>query len=140
MFMRRLLASALLVCALALPIAVHGWGDTGHTITGRLAMSLFSDATAALMRELAPEVNGNISDVSVASWPDTIRCATCPYPYTAAYHTVNLPYFQCRYNPEVDCGERGCADSAIQNYTAQLADASSTRLPRNESRQNTATS
>ena len=46
---------------------------------------------------------------------------------------VNLPYYQCHYNPEVDCGERGCADAAIQNYTAQLADASSTRIPRNES-------
>ena len=46
---------------------------------------------------------------------------------------MNLPYYQCHYNQDVDCGPSGCADSAIQNYTAQLADASSHNIPRNES-------
>ena len=59
-----LLASVLAVCAGVLPSAVLGWGDTGHSLTARLAMSLFSDATVQLMKEIVPEKNGNISEVT----------------------------------------------------------------------------
>ena len=68
--------------AILLPAPLHGWGDVGHSITGHIAMSYFYGNTAALMASIVPDVAGNISDPSVASWPDTIRCANCSYPYT----------------------------------------------------------
>ena len=63
-----LLVFVLAVCGALLPAAVHAWGDTGHSLTGRLAMSLFSDKTTQLMKEILPMENGEIDRVSVASW------------------------------------------------------------------------
>ena len=81
-----LVAAVALSAVVLLAARVAAWGDTGHTLTARIAMSLFEGNTGALMSQLVPEVGGNISNVNVSSWPDTIRCPTCPYPYTAPYH------------------------------------------------------
>ena len=116
MRVQALLVLVVVVCAAVLPSYVYSWGDTGHSLTARLAMSLFSDKTAALMKEIVPDVRGDISQVSVASWPDTIRCATCPYPYTAAYHTGHHPIAFCTLRQRDDRLSVLCCHATHRSY------------------------
>ena len=125
--------------ALHLPTTL-GWGDVGHSLIGRIAISQLTPTAATLLTTLAPSratvqnrtdggpnpnatVAGNISDPGIGSWPDRIRANTSIFYFTNNWHFFNTKDWQCYYDPATDCAAGGCVNTAIQNYTTRVADA-----------------
>ena len=124
----------LLLLTVLLPSAL-GWGDVGHTLIGRIAMSQLTPAATTLLVDLAPSstavqsrpdgpnpnatVAGNISDPGIGSWPDRVRYTSSPFVFTDTWHYFNTRDWQCQYDAALDCPATGCVNTAIHNYYTQ---------------------
>ena len=127
----------LVVLATLLPTSL-AWGDIGHSLIGRIAISQLTPAASTLLVTLAPDsstvqgrpggpnpnatVAGNISDPGIGSWPDRVRSMSSMFYYTDSWHFFNTKDWQCYYNAATDCPATGCVNTAIQNYTQRTAD------------------
>ena len=138
------LVPLVLLFTFSLPTTL-GWGDVGHSLIGRIAISQLTPAAHSILTTLAPAstavqnrtdgpnpnatVAGNISDPGIGSWPDRVRATSSPFYFTDNWHFFNTKDWQCYYNPATDCPTTGCVNTAIQNYTHRAAD---TTLPLQE--------
>jgi hypothetical protein len=104
---------ALALC-LTFQIPAHAWGAEGHQVIASLAeRGLMPVARAEVNRLLALEPGASL--VSVSTWADEHRS-----PQTAAWHYVNFPRGECRYDPERDCPDGRCVVEAIEKQAQIL--------------------
>ena len=105
--------------SLSLSPLVSCWGGEGHIATAWLAQSRFTSSATLLTSSLLPNVTGNIS--LIASWADQVRSRTHDpyYPWSAPWHYVDTPPYQCHYVEALDCPAEGCVDTAVRNYTSR---------------------
>lgn len=106
------------------PVPTHAWGSEGHYITCLIAESLFTEETAAAVKELIPEYAGG-SLANVCAWPDQVR-RTRLFHWSGGLHFIDTPDFQCNYNYERDCHDKHgepdfCSSGGINNFTSQLS-------------------
>ena len=127
--------SSLLLTALILTLTCPltlAWGGPGHIATAFLAQSLFHPSASLLSTTLLPDFNGSIAPI--ASWADAVRNTNnIPYyPWSAPFHYVNTPSYDCHYIPSRDCPTGQCVDGAIHNYTTLSLDPSTPYQVRRE--------
>lgn len=117
------------------------WGTTGHSTVASIAMAFLNSNASAAVKQLLPEVNGDLSEI--ANWADQVR-EQAAYKWSAELHFINTPDWECTYVRTRDCSSSSssswslspslvdmkCVDGAIQNYTQRLAPSS--RLSDNE--------
>lgn len=104
---------------------IDGWGPVGHSTVVRLAQSQLTNATTDWIRDLLPrDSNGNLS--AFGSWADSILYPdTNPngfqnWQWSRVLHYLNVPDWNCEYQPARDCVNDMCIAGAIQNYTKRL--------------------
>lgn len=115
------LAAAFAVTLLCAPPA-FAWGPRGHRIVARLAEAqLTPRAWAEAQKLLALRGARHLDDV--ANWADDLR-DTDPalFRRTKRLHFVNFHSRECIYDPPRDCRNGECAITAIDKYSAILAD------------------
>lgn len=127
-------AILIVLCALLGSGAVSAqnltWGPHGHSVVAGIAQTYLTAHAQNMTKYLLAAVDGDMS--KVASWADEVRNRM---PWSAVLHFVDTPDWLCQYEYNRDCldhdtGEANrCADGAIQNYTARVAD---TKLPLSE--------
>jgi hypothetical protein len=108
---------------LLLPLAVHGWGATGHRVVADIAQRHLSPKAQAAVSEL---LDGR-SMADVSTWMDEVR-RDPKYRHTSTWHWVTIPdgqtYASSAKNPKGDVVE------ATGRTATTLGDKSATREER----------
>ncbi|CAF3413514.1 unnamed protein product [Rotaria socialis] len=105
--------------------SVHGWGLEGHALVVRLAESQLTPEASEWIKPLLPWfVFGNLT--AVASWADDIihdnsnHFDYINWQWTRALHYIDMPDWNCNYDPQRDCKNDICVDGALRNYSQRL--------------------
>ena len=114
--MLRLICSAILGAALALPAAA--WGKTGHRIIGEVAQSYLSEPAA----EAVEEILGAEGLAEAADWPDYMRSNPDTFWRSEAnpWHYVTIP--QGMTYEQTTAPEGGDAITALEKFRALALD------------------
>jgi len=97
------------------------WGTTGHAITAQIAQAYVSADSLQQLNYYLANVSGEM--YQVASWADQVRTKPA-YAWSAPLHYIDVPDWQCSFNPQLNCGDDNdgmCISTAITNFTTQLA-------------------
>lgn len=106
------LSAAILALILAWAGPAGAWGNEGHQIVALIAdRHLTPVAKRKVQQLLALEPGATLA--SISTWADEHRS-----PATAAWHYVNLPKGNCRYDPARDCPDGRCVVAAIERQVA----------------------
>lgn len=113
--MRQILLAAVATLLLNTPVAA--WGNRGHQIIGRIAMSRLTPSARQAMAELlAP---GETVE-NVAGWADQIKAQRLE---TRSWHVVAIALSESRYLRSRDCGRNEtCIIDALNEQTTILKD------------------
>lgn len=119
MSIRRLcipLLSAAVLIASSAPAAA--WSPEGHRIIARMAALYLTKTAKAQVEQL---LDGNASDamVKASTWADEIVARR---PETRAWHYVNIPMAEGKYNAQRDCPGGNCAIGRMAADMKLLAD------------------
>ncbi|MFN0131776.1 MAG: S1/P1 nuclease [Phycisphaerales bacterium] len=114
-------ARRLVVAALALvPLALGGWGETGHRIVGQIA---YNRLTPAAKAEIDTILASEQTDLATASyWPDAVARSQPQYRFANQLHYANVPQGSAEYVPDRDRPTGGDVVSAIDDFAKTLAD------------------
>lgn len=106
-------------CLLLNPGRLWPWGPFGHRVSALLAESRLSPAAlGAVHKLLAP--GRSLADV--ATWADEQQ----EVPQSGAWHYVNVPISEPRYDPRF-CSPEGCVASKIDDFRHVLRDPRASR-------------
>jgi hypothetical protein len=101
------------------------WGQTGHTTIATIAQALLNSHATQQVLKLLPDNDGQLAQI--ANWADEVKY-TPAYEWSKALHYINTPAWACDYDRSRDCISYGvanfCVDTAVQNYTARVQNAS----------------
>lgn len=104
----------LTVALVGFSLSVHAWGVDGHRIVAAIAQQhLQPQAAKEAARLLAQEPGATLT--SISTWADEHRS-----PATAAWHYINFPKGECRYQQERDCLDGKCVVEAIRKQASVL--------------------
>jgi hypothetical protein len=129
MRMNRLWMSLLAAAALmALPGPAAAWSPEGHQIVARMAALYLTKTAKAEVEDL---LGGSAADAMAKAsiWADDIADKQ---PETAAWHYVNIPLAEGKYNAERDCPDGKCALGRMAADMKTLADKTQPREKRVE--------
>ena len=119
MNIRRFCIPLSLAAALAAaPGPAGAWSPEGHQIVARLAALYLTKSAKAQVEDL---LGGNAADsmAKASTWADEIEATR---PETKAWHYVNIPMAEGKYNAERDCPDGNCAVSRIAADMKTLGD------------------
>lgn len=105
-----------------LSLPAHGWGKTGHRVTGEIAQSYLSEEASVRVREIL-----GVEDLAEAStWPDFMRSNRSDYWRRTAnpWHYVTVP--EGEVYPDVEVPEWGDAATALSSFRETLRDDTAT--------------
>jgi hypothetical protein len=106
-----------IVIVVLLPVRTMAWGNKGHQIIARIAMSRLSISARQVIAELlAPSETLE----SVSTWADDVKTQSAE---TRSWHFVLIPLGDSRYLPLKDCGKgQTCIIEAIGQQITILKD------------------
>ncbi|GMM92327.1 S1/P1 nuclease [Qipengyuania sp. MTN3-11] len=125
-----LIAAALALLALAVPLPASAWGFYAHTVTADIAEANVRPQTRAGIARLlraAPLLGtpdcplATIQDAAV--WPDCIRGEGWRWGYTAAWHYQTEPITE-EYSDRKNCSGGNCVSAQVTRNLRILADES----------------
>ena len=96
------------------------WGTEGHRIVAEIAEQLLEPDTAHKVRDLLALENATTL-ADAANWADQIRGQRRE---TAPWHFVDIPISAPAYDAARDCPQNNCVVAKIEQFTAELRDAS----------------
>lgn len=106
---------------------VHSWGIEGHALVVHLAESQLNDEALEWVKSLLPWfVSGNLT--AVASWADDIihinsnHFDYINWEWSKTLHYIDMPDWNCNYDPQRDCPNDVCVDGALRNYSKRIID------------------
>ncbi|KAL1967174.1 hypothetical protein VTN77DRAFT_3465 [Rasamsonia byssochlamydoides] len=103
----------------------HAWGNLGHETVAYIAQSFVASSTASYCQSILGDTSASYL-ANVATWADSYRY-TSEGRFSEPFHFIDArdnPPTSCSVDYSRDCGKKGCSVSAINNYTNQLLDKS----------------
>ena len=118
MNIRRLLMPLLAAAVFALPGTAGAWSPEGHQVIARMASLYLTKSAKAQVEDL---LDGPAADAmaKASTWADEIAAKR---PETKAWHYVNIPIAEGKYNAARDCPEGNCAVGRMAADMKILAD------------------